>query len=66
MEVEHRQLRLGTHQLLRLAGPVEINPEFAELLQLRQRGRSPVDGDPSGLARMDRALQQQQALIANR
>ena len=66
MQVEHRQLRLGAHQLLRFARAVEIDPEFAELLQLRQRGGAAIDGDAARLGRVDRTLQQQQTLIADR
>ena len=65
MQVEHLQLRLGAHQLLRLARTMEVDPQFAELLELRERGRTAVDGDTAGLGGVDRALQDEQTVIAN-
>ena len=52
MQIEHLQLGLGAHQLLRFAWAVEIDPQFTELLELRERGRTAVDRDTSRLGRM--------------
>ena len=43
MQIEHLQLGLGAHQLLWFAWAVEIDPQFTELLKLRERGRTAVD-----------------------
>ena len=66
VQVEHLELRLGAHQLLRFARAVEIDPQLAELLELREGRRTAVDGDAARLGGVDGTLEDEQPVVAGR